>query len=432
MSHILAVSGMHVSYVVLGISFILTILKINKRISKICIIVFLIFFIFLTGEMPSVKRSCIMAILSIFANLLYRKSDIITNISIALLIILIQNPFSIIDIGLILSFSATIGIVLFNNTILNLLQNISRFIKNDKSIENVKANDNDNDNYLNNKYKFSMGYKMDTRITKNKTSNKSKIFIKIEEIISVSISAQILILPLSILFFNKLSITFLLSNILVSFLIGIIIILGFISIVFQFQFLFIILNILLNILSYIANIFSNIPISKVIVVTPSNGVIIFYYILVLIIIYLYKLQKKLKKRKLEKMILQKVSRCKTIIYRKKKNIIVGLVFLVIILQILNFYQKDLKIYFIDVGQGDSTLIITPSNKTILIDGGGNLNDEYDVGKNTLLPYLLDRKIKEIDYMMISHFDADHCKRINYNNRKYKSKKGFNFKTSRKL
>lgn len=67
----------------------------------------------------------------------------------------------------------------------------------------------------------------------------------------------------------------------------------------------------------------------------------------------------------------------------------------------------MRIYFIDVGQRDSTLIKTPLNKTILIDGGGSLSDDFDVGKNTLLPYLLDRKVKTIDYMIISHMDQDH-------------------------
>ena len=62
-------------------------------------------------------------------------------------------------------------------------------------------------------------------------------------------------------------------------------------------------------------------------------------------------------------------------------------------------------YFINVGQGDSTLIITPNNKTILIDGGGS--NSYDVGKNTLVPYLLDRKVMKLDLVIISHFDEDH-------------------------
>ncbi len=45
-----------------------------------------------------------------------------------------------------------------------------------------------------------------------------------------------------------------------------------------------------------------------------------------------------------------------------------------------------------MGQGDSTLIVTPHNKTILIDGGGSENSDYDIGQNTLLPYILDRGI----------------------------------------
>jgi competence protein ComEC len=66
---------------------------------------------------------------------------------------------------------------------------------------------------------------------------------------------------------------------------------------------------------------------------------------------------------------------------------------------------------IDVGQGDCTLIITPYNKKILVDGGGSELGDYDVGENVLKPYLLDRKIKNIDYIMISHFDSDHVRAV---------------------
>lgn len=43
----------------------------------------------------------------------------------------------------------------------------------------------------------------------------------------------------------------------------------------------------------------------------------------------------------------------------------------------------------------------------MIDGGGSEFSDYNVGKNTLLPYLLDRGIKKLDYIIISHFDTDH-------------------------
>lgn len=52
-----------------------------------------------------------------------------------------------------------------------------------------------------------------------------------------------------------------------------------------------------------------------------------------------------------------------------------------------------------LGSGDSMLITTKMGKRILIDGGEE--------NNILLPYLLDRKINRVDYIIISHFDSDH-------------------------
>ena len=50
--------------------------------------------------------------------------------------------------------------------------------------------------------------------------------------------------------------------------------------------------------------------------------------------------------------------------------------------------------------GDCTVIKTPTGKVIMVDTG-----EQD---NTIVEYLLDRRIKKIDYLLISHFDSDHC------------------------
>lgn len=45
-------------------------------------------------------------------------------------------------------------------------------------------------------------------------------------------------------------------------------------------------------------------------------------------------------------------------------------------------------------------------KNIIIDGGNNR--DYDYGEKVVVPYLLDRKITKIDFLMVSHFDSDHC------------------------
>lgn len=65
LSHILAVSGMHVSYIILGIGLIFSKLKFPKKVTKILTIIILTFFIFLTREVPSVKRACIMSIIGV-------------------------------------------------------------------------------------------------------------------------------------------------------------------------------------------------------------------------------------------------------------------------------------------------------------------------------------------------------------------------------
>jgi len=70
----------------------------------------------------------------------------------------------------------------------------------------------------------------------------------------------------------------------------------------------------------------------------------------------------------------------------------------------NFFQvsnHNLQFHFIDVGQGDSSLIITPNGKTILIDAG----DEAHAKK--VLSYVREQGIEKLDLVIATHPDADH-------------------------
>ena len=65
---------------------------------------------------------------------------------------------------------------------------------------------------------------------------------------------------------------------------------------------------------------------------------------------------------------------------------------------------------IDVGQGDSLLLITPDGKTLLLDAGGvteNARSEFDVGEEVVSPYLWSRGIRRLDAIAISHAHTDH-------------------------
>jgi beta-lactamase superfamily II metal-dependent hydrolase len=69
----------------------------------------------------------------------------------------------------------------------------------------------------------------------------------------------------------------------------------------------------------------------------------------------------------------------------------------------------LTVYTLDIGQGDSTLITTPSGKNILIDGGmgGPGYKKKDKGKTVILPFLKEKGIKTLDYVIMTHPDFDH-------------------------
>ena len=355
LSHILAVSGAHTSYIILGITYLISKSKTPKRIGYIITIINLLIFIIITGASYSVVRACIMAIVVIGAKICYRKENFFTSICISLIIILIQNPFAINDIGLKLSFMGTAGIVIFNKSITNF------FIK-------------------------------------------LKIKQKIAEALSVTFSAQLMIMPITILNFNTISLTFFISNILASPLLGIIIIFGFISIFISSilnpisKILFLILHIFLELLILVSKVTEKIPGSSILVKTPNILFAIVYYILILFFNYFFVIKQNPTRRFHKKII-------KIITIKNIKNAfkVIAVVFLIILLltRIVRIINPTLKIYFIDVGQGDSTLIVTPKNKKILIDG-------REGKTNVLFQYLLDRRINKIDYIIISHFDSDHC------------------------
>lgn len=177
LSHVLAISGMHISYIVLALDGTLRycIKDIKKR--ELIIIVFLIFWVPFVGASASVMRACIMTIIAYIAKLLLRKDDFYTSLIIAFVVILLINPYNIYSVSMWLSFGGSLGIVLF-----------SKFIK----------------NVINHK------------IRKNKTKT---IIAKIVEIASVSLSAQIVIAPIMLYYFNTISLSFIISNILVSWVI---------------------------------------------------------------------------------------------------------------------------------------------------------------------------------------------------------------------
>ena len=77
------------------------------------------------------------------------------------------------------------------------------------------------------------------------------------------------------------------------------------------------------------------------------------------------------------------------------------------------HVSGLKVDFLSVGQGESTLITLPGKRTILIDGGGSLTDNsWDLGRQLLLPVLRKSGVRKIDIVVLTHSHPDHLKGLN--------------------
>lgn len=112
LSHVLAVSGMHIGFIVL-----LFLTLFGKRFGMIIACIALVFFVPMTGASPSIMRAVIMYLVSVGGFYLRRDHSLLHSLCFALIILLFINPYSIQSLSLQLSFLATLGIILINKTL---------------------------------------------------------------------------------------------------------------------------------------------------------------------------------------------------------------------------------------------------------------------------------------------------------------------------
>lgn len=112
-SHLLAVSGLHLTILIQSVFYFLKSLKLGNKKSIVISVLFTMFFISLTGFSPSALRAGLMNITLLIGLLFERDADSLNSLGIGLIIILMVNPLAAIDIGLQLSFVATLGLIIF-------------------------------------------------------------------------------------------------------------------------------------------------------------------------------------------------------------------------------------------------------------------------------------------------------------------------------
>ncbi len=172
--HLISTSGIHIAILSQFCLWIFKKLKLSSRISALGSAGIIFMFMALTGFRGSILRAGIVAIISQLGVLIFRKSDPLNSLGIAVFSICLFNPYAAVDMGVCMSVSSSLGILLFEPFV---------------------------NKFLIKKFKI-------------KNSNENKALSYFISIISVSIAASISTFPLSAWYFRKTSLIYLISNLL--------------------------------------------------------------------------------------------------------------------------------------------------------------------------------------------------------------------------
>jgi competence protein ComEC len=380
--HLLAISGAHIGIIALFSLWILKLLRVPFKQRHIITAVLLIIFLVLSGFRISAERAVLMAIFIFIARILYLDINIYNIISFCGLVLLFRNPGEFLDAGFILTFTLTAAIVMGRKIFLPLFHQLRMFIK---------------------RWRIKPEKEFALELAKNgKDEEKSCFFRKIlqrfrhkapsviGELLSANFSASLMALPLSLFLFKRYSFAGFISGLLLVPLTFLITGLGILLIPlaplcpFLAKVLLTVLDIPLHIFFHITAFFSDSIDLSIFRASPS----IFLVLSTLIAFFLLSISQK----KLQKIILSSIL----------------LLLMVFISVHLFFYSPgNLEVFFLDVGQGDSHLVVFPGGDALLIDGGGVFYSDFQVGRNIVLPFILEKRLN-IKWMAVSHYHPDHA------------------------
>ncbi len=372
-AHILAISGLHISFIGMAIYRLLR-RRFRFLFSAAVSIPVVLSFGIMSGFGISTIRAIIMFILKIIGEVLGRKYDAITAISLAGLVLLVQNPFVVCNSGFQMSFGAIIAIVLILPIVEEILNTDNKIIK------VISAN-------------FTISLVMNPILAWN-----------YYELPTFSFLLNIVVVPL-------------MSVVIVSSIAGI-----FCSyIMFGFGKAVIFPGCgILELYTFLCNIINKSSVASIVVGQPKVTIIIVYYAILLVVLFgLKNIRTKYTRAEKERNIIKKETGL--VLERKAKkerrikgqNVKLRLACIVgfLLLNCLIYYIPNPGFYitFINVGQGDGILIHGDNGTKVMVDGGST--SEKQVAKNCIVPYLKAEGIGTIDYSIITHTDKDHISGI---------------------
>lgn len=392
LTHILAVSGTHVAVYIACLMLLLSLFRLTRETKFTIVILLLPVYVLLTGFSPSVVRAGIMSIITLYTARQGLLKDGLNIISAAALMMLVWNPYLLLNVSFQLSFIVTVGLLIYVPLLVPMLSKLPR------------------------KFAIALG---------------------------VTVVAQLISFPLTIYYFNQFSLLSVIANlILVPLISSLIMPLGMFTLVVGAAWtsggrgLARVVEWLNEITFALVEWMNTHEVFVMIWRSPSILWICSYYIVLYLLLYLTRAWVQCRESLLrpvdDTIPLEGVIRAGElqVSYRGKEGlkskqlIITPLIISFVILLYIGYRPDSLSgagvVQFLDVGQGDSILITTPEGENILVDGGGTLNfrkaeeqwrtrkEPFEVGAKVVVPLLKKRGIHHLDAVVLTHGDQDHA------------------------
>ena len=393
--HVIAVSGLHISLLGLGLYRLLRRIFASQAPAAVISVLCMAAYVFLVGNPPSAVRAFIMFAMGLLAGYWKRTLDTPTALSLSAAIILMGNPFYIGQSSFLLSFLAILAISVFQPALKECLALI-------------------------NPYHFPLFRLLGSRRAwglrhldpQKVTGVCHELLKKVGNGLRSSFSVWIVTLPVQLFFFSEVSLFGIFFNLLIIPLMGVILLLGIAGLFLKEIF---------HLFAFLAGIvFTNLEITVISIFRYAEG--IFFAIikaggsladrlsftmwtpgkpvygkmlLAFCLLFLFCLLGNLSEngRTFPKKF-----------WKYRLGILLG-----VILLLAGYPAHNLQITFLDVGQGDGICMELPDGRVYLMDGGSS--DVSKVGNYRLVPFLKAKGIRKIDAVFLSHGDADHINGI---------------------
>lgn len=351
--HILSLSGLHIATAGLCLLSLLRRLRMGLLPASILSAFVILQYGLMTGLQTSTFRALIMFLLSVLALCIGRTYDMLSAMSLAAILLLMENPMYLYHTGFLLSFGAVMGIGLIYPCLMVM---VPQKLYRKKMIQSLL----------------------------------------------VSLAVQLATLPIVLCSYYQISICGILLNLVVVPLMTFVLALGILGGMFGMLadiFGIVLLypcRLILMLYEWLSELATQAPGSVLITGKPAMWRAVVYYILLFaMLVFLSYVKAKHKHDKCQ--------------YIGKVRIVCLTVMLTIITILVVRHEEQFAITMLSVGQGECTVLHGRNTPTIVIDGGST--DVKEVGKYRIIPYLKANRLHRIDTAFISHTDTDHISGI---------------------